>query len=326
MLYWVAIISFLPFLIYLFVSIRREIRLRHKIKGSQKNNEVLLLRNNVSKLNKVTFLKKQRKQQILFENIVKHQRKKPSPFDTPIYLIKFSRTAAWNTPAYQLSVDPKGTVIYEGNSTVRLQGFYHWKINPKSLQELGLIIHKSNFLELGASSYQSDIDAISKVTIDIHRNDGTQHTVIFDHAADYPIQIGRIERTLDELLGTKKLWLEWRQNIHRLSIKIGSNSQFTFVAFDKLCWYKNGTELRRVETAEWWDALDCIVKKHNTLWIQETTNTFYNHPFDSLWIELDNGFQFLISKHKHPSIYKDFVEIINQESTLNPPFNLQLKS
>ena len=309
----------MPFLVYFFISVRRGLRLRRQIDRLQQNNEVLLLRNKILKLEQNALKKRQLKQQQSIEKHAIVTIPKINASTSGIHLIKFNRTAAWNTPAYQMSVDALGTVLFEGINAVRLKGFYQWKIPKKRLFELSSIIEKANFFNLKKTQFLSDIETIATVQIEIYLEDGTHQSVIFDHAAKYPLQLGKLERSIDRLIGSQKLWLEWKQNIQRLSLKLGNESHYSFVAYDQLCWFNRGKEVLRVETTGCWAALDLIVQQHESLWIEETTNTFYNHPADSLWIELENGFQFLIAKHKYKKIYKKFVQIIDQKSALKAP-------
>jgi len=59
-----------------------------------------------------------------------------------------------------------------------------------------------------------------------------------------------------------------------------------------------------------WKEINDLLLKHETLWRKETPESFKNHPRDSVWVELETGFRFTISPHKHPRVYNEFARII----------------
>ena len=88
---------------------------------------------------------------------------------------------------------------------VRKEGFSQWKIYRKRIQNLNHIIQKARFFEMDKTLYRSKIDEISQVEIEIYLKNGKFRTVKYDHASDYPIELGFLEQKLDVVLGTKKL-------------------------------------------------------------------------------------------------------------------------
>lgn len=311
MIFWVVLLCFSPFLVYLTYAFRRLLHVRRQINQLHRSAAFSQSSSRAVQISPKTYLNKELKQiQKVTRGIT--ERAQTSINTTSFHFVKFKRSDSWNSPAYQFSVDATGKVLYEGLIAVRLLGCYQWRIHNDNLKAIEDLLKNSSIYEL-PEKHLSDIEGISKVTVDIYLKNGVHKTFVYDHASNYPIQLSTIERNLDKHSGAKKLWLEWKQNVSKFSLKKGKSFQYTYRASDKICLYQNGKKTKVLEANISWPELDAVLRKYNHLWVENSPESFYSHPQDSILLELENGFRFLITKHKYAAIYNELSEVVNQK-------------
>ena len=315
MIYIVIFISFLPFLTYLAIVIRREIKMNKKLRILEENQKELQQINRILKIEKEELEHKQSIQDKELQRYRLSNKQKQEILDKyterqlDFHLIKFGRTPAWGSPSYSITVDALGNVLYHGKEAVRLTGFYQWKIYRKRIKNINSIIKKSNFFKIKGNEFLSEIDQVSGVIIEIYLKNGFHRKVHFDHAAGFPSDLSFLERKLDNILGTKKLWLFWAQKTVKLSIRRGLNYRCTFEINKGIYYRILEQEFYSDQYTDGWKSIDNILKKYEKLWYEDTYDSFNNHPIDTIWVEIESGFRFLISSFKHPEAYKEIAKL-----------------
>lgn len=312
----VVAVTLCPFVIIFGIIIRKSIRIQEKLEQLEEERKELEDLNSLLKIEKVELLQKQALLDKELSLAIESNAQQKEVIDlyaarqTEFHIIKFGRIPAWGSPDYSISVDALGNVLFHGKEAVRLIGFFQWKIYRKRIHNLNNIIKKSGFFEIKESSFKSPIENISGVVIEIYLKNGFHKKVSYDHAANYPIDLGFLERKLDLILGTQKLWLYWGQNIVQFSIKRGLNYKVSFILNQGLLYTILGEEYFSALYDNGWDTLDRLVVEHESLFSEATNYSYQRHPRDSIWVELETGFRFLILPNKHKVLYRRFVKIV----------------
>jgi hypothetical protein len=305
-----------PFMIIFGIIIHKSVRIQEKLKRSEEERKELEDLNSLLKIEKAELLQKQAELDQELSLAIENNTQQKEVIDlyaarqTEFHIIKFGRIPAWGSPSYNISIDALGNVLFNGKEAVRLIGFFQWKIYRKRIHNLNHIIKKSGFFDIKEPSFKSSIDHISGVVIEIYLKNGFHKKVTYDHASNYPIDLGFLERKLDLILGTQKLWLYWDQNVVQFSIKRGLNYKVSFILNQGLLYTILGEEYFSDTHIDGWEALNQLVVKHENLFSEATNYSYQRHPRDSIWVELQTGFRFLILPSKHQKIYNQFVKIV----------------
>jgi hypothetical protein len=316
MIYIVIFISFLPFLTYLAIVIRRGIKMNRRLQNLEEHQKELQQLNRILKIEKEELERKQAIQDKQLERYKLSNEQKQEILDKyterqlDFHLIKFGRIPAWGSPAYSITVDALGNVLYQGKEAVRLIGFYQWKIYRKRIKNINSIINKSNFFKIKGNEFYSEIEDVSGVVIEIYLKNGFHRKVQYDHGAEFPTDLSFLERKLDMILGTKKLWLFWAQNVVKLSIRRGLNYRCTFEVNKGIYYRILEQEFYSRQYTEEWESINKILKIYENLWYEDTAESYNHHPADTIWIEIESGFRFLISAHKHPEPYLGISKVV----------------
>lgn len=306
----------LPFMIIFGIIIRKSTRIQEKLKQSEEERKELEDLNSLLKLEKAELLEKQAQLDQELNLSIKNNAQQKEVIDlyaarqTEFHIIKFGRHPAWGSPSYNISVDALGNVLFHGKESVRLIGFFQWKIYRKRIHNLNHIIKKSGFFDLKEPSFKSSMDTVSSVVIEIYLKNGFHKKVTYDHAANYPIDLGFLERKLDLILGTQKLWLYWDQNVVQFSIKRGLNYKVSFILNQGLLYTVLGEEYFSDAYPDGWKTLNELVLEYENLFTEATNYSYQRHPRDTIWVELETGFRFLILPNKHQELYQRFVKIV----------------
>jgi len=316
-----AILILLPFMIIFAIIVRKSSLIQQQLQKLEKQQKKLLQVNTLLELEKDELLEKQDLLDKQLTSYIESNADKQEVLDKyterqlEFHIIKFGRTAAWGSPAYSVSVDALGNVLYHGKEAVRMIGFFQWKIYRKRIKNINSVIKKSQFFKIKGNKFESEIKDISGVVIEIYLKNGIHKKIKYDHASDYPIDLGFLERKLDIILETKKLWLYWSQNAVKFSIKRGLNYRATFAVNEGVLYTILGQDYFSEEYFHEWKEINDLLLKHEALWTKETSESFKNHPRDSVWVEIETGFRFIISPHKHPDIYNEFAQIVEEFGT-----------
>jgi hypothetical protein len=308
----------LLFMIILGIIIRKSTRIQEKLKQSEEERKELEDLNSLLKIEKAELLKKQAQLDQELNLAIENNTQQKEVIDlyaarqTEFHIIKFGRTSAWGSPSYNISVDALGNVLFHGKEAMRLRGFFQWKIYRKRIHNLNNIITKAGFFNIKEPSFKSSIEAVSGVVIEIYLKNGFHKKVTYDHAANYPIDLGFLERKLDLILGTQKLWLYWDQNIVQFSIKRGLNYKVSFILNQGLLYTVLGEEYFSDAYYDGWEALNHLLVQYENLFSEATNYSYQRHPRDTIWVELKTGFRFLILPNKHQEIYNKFVNIVEE--------------
>jgi len=308
--------AFLPFVIIFVIVIRKSVRIQEKLQQLEEERKELEDLNSLLKIEKAELLQKQAQLDQELHLAIENNTQQKEVIDlyaarqTEFHIIKFGRIPAWGSPAYSISVDALGNVLFHGKEAVRLIGFFQWKIYRKRIHNLNNIIKKSGFFDIKEPVFKSSIQNISGVVIEIYLKNGFHKKITYDHAANYPIDLGFLERKLDLILGTQKLWLYWDQNIVQFSIKRGLNYKVSFILNQGLLYTILGEEYFSDSYQDGWTILNHLVVKYENLFSEATNYSYQRHPRDSIWVELETGFRFLILPNKHQELYKRFVKVV----------------
>lgn len=310
--------ALLPFMIIFGIIIRKSTRIQEKLRRSEKVRQELEDLNSLLKIEKAELLEKQAQLDQELNLAIENNTQQKEVIDlyaarqSEFHIIKFGRISAWGSPAYNISVDALGNVLFHGKEAVRLTGFFQWKIYRKRIHNLNNIITKSGFFNIKEPSFKSSIDTVSAVVIEIYLKNGFHKKITYDHAANYPIDLGFLERKLDVILGTQKLWLYWDQNVVQFSIKRGLNYKVSFILNQGLLYTILGEEYFSDAYHEGWESLNQLIVKHENLFSEATNYSYQRHPRDTIWVELETGFRFLILPDKHKELYNEFVTIVEE--------------
>lgn len=315
-IFLVLVGSFLPFVIIFGIVIRRSALIQERLRQVEEERRELEDLNSLLKIEKAELLKKQAKLDQKLSRAIENNSQQKEELDlyvarqTEFHIIKFGRIPAWGSPSYSISVDALGNVLFHGKESVRLIGFFQWKIYRKRIHNLNNIIKKSGFFEIKETAFKSPIDNISGVVIEIYLKNGFHKKITYDHASNYPIDLGFLERKLDLILGTQKLWLYWGQNIVQFSIKRGLNYKVSFILNQGLLYTILGEEYFNDTYQDGWKELNTLIVEYQNLFPEATNHSYQRHPIDSIWVELETGFRLLILPNKHPKLYQRFVKIV----------------
>ena len=318
MLFFIIAFICCPLLIIIALILKKSVRIQEQLQRLEEQQKQLLQANSLLKVEKEALLSRQAELDRELANAQKNSAQKQQQLDQyaarqfEFHIIKFGRISAWGSPAYTISVDALGNVLYQGKEAVRRMGFYQWKIFRKRINNLNNVIKKSRFFEIEETTYQSAIDNVSGVVIEIYLKNGMHQRIQYDHAADYPIDLGFLERKLDIILGTKKLWLFWSQNIVQFSFKGNFSYRVQFIANQGVLYTIHGKDYFSTDYYTEWSELDAIVQKHEMEWLEATNESYRNHPKNSMWVELESGFRFLITPHKNPEAYQAIVALTDE--------------
>ncbi|WMX17454.1 MULTISPECIES: DUF6438 domain-containing protein [unclassified Aureispira] len=308
--------TFLPFLIIFGIVIRKSARIQEKLQRLEEERNELQDLNSLLKIEKAELLKKQAQLDQELSLAIQNNSQQQEALElyatrqTEFHIIKFGRIPAWGSPSYSISVDALGNVLFHGKEAVRLIGFFQWKIYRKRIHNLNNIIKKSGFFDIKEPSFKSSIDNISGVVIEIYLKNGFHKKITYDHAANYPIDLGFLERKLDIILGTQKLWLYWDQNVVQFSIKRGLNYKVSFILNQGLLYTILGEEYFSDAYQDGWESLNKLVVEYEHLFSEATNYSYQRHPRDTIWVELETGFRFLILPDKHKELYHRFAKIV----------------
>lgn len=312
----VLVCTFIPFVIIFVIIIKRSTRIQEQLKQMEEEQKELRAINSLLAIEKKELLQKQEKLDQELSIAIQNNLNKQEKLDEyaarqqEFHIIKFGRIPAWGSPAYSISVDALGNVLYHGKEAVRMVGFYQWKIYRKRINNINNIIRKADFFSIKENRFDSAIENISGVVIEIYLKNGLHKKIQYDHAANYPMGLGFLERKLDLILGTQKLWLYWGQNVVHFSIKRGLNYRVSFIVHQGVLYTILGQEYFSDFYIDGWMEINDLMLKYETEFTEETNHSYQKHPRDSIWVELETGFRFLITPHKHPEIYKAFVGIV----------------
>jgi hypothetical protein len=312
----VITVAIFPFVIIFGIIIRKSTRIQERLKRLEEERNKLEDLNSLLKIEKAELLQKQAQLDQELNLAIENNNQQKEVIDlyavrqTEFHIVKFSRTPAWGSPSYNISIDALGNVLFHGKEAVRLLGFFQWKIYRKRIHNLNHIIKKSGFFDIKEPSFKSSIERVSGVVIEIYLKNGFHKKVTYDHAADYPIDLGFLERKLDLILGTQKLWLYWEQSVVQFSIKRGLNYKVSFILNQGVLYTILGEEYFSDSYLDGWEVLNQLVVKYENLFPEATSYSYQRHPRDSIWVELETGFRFLILPDKHQEIYHQFVKIV----------------
>lgn len=313
MIYIIILLSFSFFITIFLVILRKSASIQGRLNELEEQQKELVEIDSMLKIEKEDLYKKQAKldKELAVAVEKKDNTQHTESEDFPeFHLIKFSRLSAWGSPEYDISVDATGHILYNGKKAMRRIGSFEWKIYRKRLKNINSIIHKSEFFQIEEQAFKSELQDISKVVIEIFLKDGRYKKIDYDHASNYPMNLGFLERKLDVILGTQKLWLYWGQNAVQFSVKRGLNYKVIYVVNQGVLYTILGQEFFSQENIYEWKEINDILLKYENLWTDETTESLRNHPRDTVWVELETGFRFIISPHKHPQAYKEFVKVV----------------
>lgn len=295
------------------VIVRKTASIQGKLEELEEQQKELLEINSMLEIEKDDLYKKQEKLDKELARAVENKNKEALLEEAHLpefHIIKFTRLSAWGSPEYTISVDSLGHVLYDGKKAMRLIGSYEWKIYRKRLKNINSIIQKSEFFQIPEQEFKSELEDISRVSIEIFLKNGAHKKIEYDHAANYPMNLGFLERKLDVVLGTQKIWLYWGQNAVQFSVKRGLNYKVIYVVNQGVLYTILGQEFYSQEHISEWKEINDILLKYETSWTSETKESLRNHPRDTVWVELETGFRFLISPHKHPQAYQEFVQVV----------------
>lgn len=307
---------FCPFVIIFIIVLKKSVRIQEQIQQLEVKQQELLEANSLLAIEKEDLLKRQGDLDKELAEAIAHNAQKQQKLDEyaarqlEFHIIKFGRISAWGSPAYSISVDALGNVLYQGKTAVRKIGFYQWRIFRKRIQNINHVIKKSRFFEIEGNEFKSNIESISGVVIEIYLKNGLHKKIHYDHAANYPIDLGFLERKLDVILGTKKLWLYWAQNAVQISAKLGTYYKVSFLANQGIVYSISGQDYFSDEYLAEWPEINKVLVKYEALWSEPTRESSRNHPVDSIWVELETGFRFLITLHKHREAYTALAKVI----------------
>ncbi|BDS11300.1 DUF6438 domain-containing protein [Aureispira anguillae] len=316
MTFLVVVGAFLPFVIIFVIVIRKSARIQQKVQELEEQQKELRAINSLLEIEKGDLLKKQAVLDKELASAIQDnasQQEKLNQYaarQQEFHIIKFGRISAWGSPAYSISVDALGNVLYHGKEAVRMIGFFQWKIYRKRINNINHIIKKSDFFKIEEDEFKSTLENISAVVIEIYLKNGLHKKISYDHAAQYPMGLGFLERKLDLILGTQKLWLFWGQNVVQFSIKRGLNYQVSFIVNQGLLYTILGQEYFSDWYINGWKDINDLVLKYETSLIEETHYSYQKHPRDTIWVELETGFRFLISPNKQPEFYQEFALLV----------------
>lgn len=315
MLFFIIAFICCPLLVIVLIILKKSVRIQEQLQKLEAQQKELLQANSLLELEKEELLSRQAELDKELANAKEKSVQQQQQLDLQakrqfeFHIIKFGRISAWGSPAYTVSVDALGNVLYQGKTAVRRLGFYQWKIFRKRINNLNNVIKKSRFFELEQTHYNSAIDNVSGVVIEIYLKNGMHQKIEYDHAANYPIDLGFLERKLDVILGTKKLWLYWSQNVVQFSFKGNFSYRVQFIAGQGVLYTIHGKDYFSQDYYTEWPELNEITQQYETEWVDSTTESYKNHPKNSIWVELESGFRFLITPHKNPEAYQAVVAL-----------------
>jgi len=313
---FIIIFGLIPMAIFVLLVLRHSALIQQRMNRLKSQQKQLRRHNKVLQIEKKDLQKKQKQLHQKLQNSLSNLQNKKSKLQAfhkrqkDFHSIRFQRKAAWGSPAYVISVDAMGSVLFEGISAVRKIGFFEWTIYRKRIQNLNNVIKKSLFFDVPQDQYLSKIEEVSAVEIEIYLKDGTHRIIKYDHASRYPIELGFLERKLDIILGTQKMWLFWGQKVMRFSLYHHKNYRAIFRQKQGLTYYIYGQDYFSDEFLEGWKDISDLTEKHEALWQEETNYSIRRHPQNSIWIELESNFRFLITPDLYPTVYRDFVAIV----------------
>lgn len=314
----IVLAAFLPFVIIFGIVIKRSVRTQERLKQLEERQQELRAINSLLAIEKEELLQKQavldKELMLAIENNANQQEKlnQYAARQQEFHVIKFTRLSAWGSPAYSISVDALGNILFHGQTAVRKIGFFQWKIYRKRINNLNHIIQKSGFFNLKETHFQGPMEHISAVNIEIYLKNGLHKKVFYDHAASYPMNLSFLERKLDLVLGTQKLWLYWKQEVVQFSVKRGLNYRVTFILHQGLLYTILGQEYFSDLYQDGWSAINELILKYDIPFSEETHYSYQKHPKDTIWVELATGFRFLISPQRQAAFYQEFASIVEQ--------------
>ena len=118
--------------------------------------------------------------------------------------ITLERTGCYGTcPVYSVTIHGDGTVIYEGNHFVRIEGVRTYTIPKESVEELVGMFYEINYFSLN-DRYDASVTDLPTVITSI--TVGNETKKVSNYANAGPPRLFELESKIDKITDSQSLW------------------------------------------------------------------------------------------------------------------------
>jgi hypothetical protein len=120
--------------------------------------------------------------------------------------IKLKRTPCYGScPVYEVEILANGTVNYNGEMFVEMDGAHSWKIEPENIELLNQLICKYDYFNIQKLNTYKRMTCIPSCITTIELQDGIKRTIENDYGErKYPRLLETFENRIDLIVGIRK--------------------------------------------------------------------------------------------------------------------------